>query len=188
MTREELLASLTGTFYRGFADKVAAQVLAADASATLYELAAVPPASLSAALRHRVAFRGAYVLERICFSAPELFSPFVSRFCRTDFPVCSDAGARRSFAKIMAHLLRDAALCDELAADGALDRIAETAAQWAIDPKTKIAVRIWCVEVVKRCRVKCPWVEAMWPDLLAALALDESPAIAARMRNGWRKM
>lgn len=188
MTREELLASLTGAFYRGFADKVAAQVLAADAFATLYELAAVPPAGLSAVLRHRLAFRGAYVLERICFSAPELFSPFISRFCRTDFPVCSDAGARRSFAKIMAHLLRDAALCDELATDGALDRIAETAAQWAIDPKTKIAVRIWCVEVVKRCRVKCPWVEAMWPDLLAALALDESPAIAARMRNGWRKM
>lgn len=188
MTREELLASLTGAFYCGFADTVAAQVLAANAFATLYELTVVPPAGLSDALRHRVAFRGAYVLERICFSEPELFSPFVSRFCRMDFPDCSDAGARRSFAKIMAHLLLDAVLCDDLAADGALDRIAETAAQWAIDPKTKIAVRIWCVEVLKRCRMKCLWVEAMWPDLLATLALDESPAIAARMRKNWRKV
>ncbi len=182
MTHEELTAVLTGPFCRHFADKTAARVLAEGDLAMLYETAVAPPASLSAAMRHRAAFRGAYVLERIYFSEPERFAPFAERFCRTDFPACANPGARRSLAKIMAHLLRTAA-----PDDATLERIAACAAQWAIDPKTKIAVRIWCVEILRLCRERCPWIGELWDDLLATLSHDASPAIAARMRNGWKE-
>lgn len=182
MTREELTALLTGPFFEHFADKVAARVLADGDFALLYELAVDSSESLSAAVRHRMAFRGAYVVERIYFMAPQTFAPCVSRFCERDFLACTDAGARRSFAKIMAHLLREVVPEVE-----DLDRIAETAAQWAIDPKTKIAVRIWCVEILRLCRERCPWVGEMWDDLLVTLEHDASPAIASRMRGVWRR-
>lgn len=182
MTQEELIAVLTGPFYAHFADKVAARVLAEGDWTMLYETAVAPPASLSAALRHRTAFRGAYVLERIYFLGPERFALFAERFCRTDFPACADPGARRSLAKIMAHLLRTV-----VPDDATLERIAACAAQWAIDPKTKIAVRIWCVEILRLCRERCPWIGELWDDLLEALSHDASPAIAARMRNSWKK-
>ncbi len=181
MTQEKLTALLTGPFFAHFADKAAARVLADGDLAMLYETAVAPPASLSAALRHRAAFRGAYVLERIYFSEPERFAPFAERFCRTDFPACADPGARRSFAKIMAHLLHTVVPDDET-----LERIAACAAQWTIDPKTKVAVRIWCVEILRRCRERCPWIGELWDDLLATLSHDASPAIAARLRNGWK--
>ena len=82
----------------------------------------------------------------------------------------------------MAHLLRDVVLDAET-----LDRIAETAAQWAIDPKTKIAVRIWCVEILRLCRERCSWVGEMWDDLLETLKHDASPAIVSRMHGVWRR-
>ena len=182
MTREELTALLTGPFFEHFADIVAARVLADGDFAALYESATDIPESFPTALRHRMAFRGAYAVERIYFIAPDTFAPYVPRFCQQDFPACTDAGARRSFAKIMAHLLRDVVLDAET-----LDRIAETAAQWAIDPKTKIAVRIWCVELLRLCRERCSWVGEMWDDLLETLKHDASPAIACRMRGVWRR-
>ncbi len=182
MTREELTALLTGPFFEHFADMVATRVLADGDFATLYELATDIPESLPAASRHRMAFRGAYAVERIYFTAPDTFAFCVSRFCQRDFPACTDAGARRSFAKIMAHLLREVVLDA-----GTLDRIAETAAQWAIDPKTKIAVRIWCVEILRLCRERCSWVGETWDDLLVTLEHDASPAIASRMRGVWRR-
>ena len=181
MTRDELTAVVTRPFRSDFAAVEGRRVLAEDAVALLYEMATDPPASLPRVLRERAAFRAAYILEWIFFSNPKTFAPYRERFCCEDFPRCASAGARRHFAKMMAHLL------PELPLDAAtLDRIADAVARWAIDPATKVAVRIWCVEILKQCRTRCGWVNEMWEDLIATLSADESPAIAARMRNGWR--
>jgi len=183
MTCEELTARLSVPRYPAeFAEQAARKVLAADAVDVLYSIATAPHDGLSAIQRHRLRFRAAYVLEKIFFAVPERFAPHLEDFCRRAFPRCSDASARRHFGKIMAHLLR--AYTPE---DAVLSRIAECAASWAVEPKTKSAVRIWCVEVLRLCREKCAWVDELWDDLLATLAHDASPAIAARMRNGWKK-
>ena len=181
MTREELLTLLIHPFRANFAEEQGRRVLEADAVALLYEMATDPPASLARVLRERVAFRAAYILEWLFFVKPECFTPYRQRFCCEDFPVCAYAGARRHFAKMMARLLPEMAL--EAAA---VERIAEAAAQWAVDPATRVAVRIWCVEILKQCRTRCDWVEELWEDLLVTLDNTHSPAIAARMRNGWR--
>ena len=181
MTESELIEALTGRFYADFADALAARVAAAGAFGTLYAVAAAPPEALPEPLRHRVAFRGAYVLERLYFESPEAFGPYADRFCRADFAACSDPSARRHFGKIMADLLGRYAPDAE-----ALGRIAEAAGSWAVDPDAKVAVRIWAVEVLRRCRDRVPWVADAWDDLLAALALDGAPGIASRLRHKWR--
>ena len=181
MTRNELIRLLTGDFGAQFADRTASDVLRADAVGLLYALAAEPCMELPAAVRHKLAFRGAYVLERICFGARERFEPFVDRFCRVDFHACSDPSARRHFGKIMADLLTRFSPAPEVR-----NTIAETAAEWAVDPAAKPAVRIWAVEILKMCRAQVPWVADSWDDLIETQLNASSPGIVARSRNSWK--
>lgn len=181
MSRDELIRLLAGRFGAQFADRVASDVLRADAVGLLYALAAEPCAELPAGVRHRLAFRGAYVLERIWFGVRERFEPFVDRFCRIDFHACSDPGARRHFGKIMADLLTRFSPEPEI-----WETIAATAAEWALDPAAKVAVRIWAVEVLRACRAHVPWVAESWSDLLETQLRASSPGLLARLRNSWK--
>lgn len=182
MTRETLFELLCGRFCGDYARQVAARVAADGACGLLYGAAAAPHAELPPAVRHRVLFRSAYVLETLWLERPERFEAFADRFCRVDFPACGDASARRHFAKIMAYLLRK-----ELPAPPVLERIAESAAAWAVEPAAKPAVRIWCVEILKICRGRVAWVDALWDDLLETLGAGAVPSIAVRMRKSWRR-
>lgn len=181
MTQTELIKLLSERFYENFADKAARQVLDADAVGLLYGVVSSPPPGLPAAVRHKVLFRGAYVLERIYFGSRERFMPYAEAFCRADFAACADASARRHFGKIMADLLGRYEPDRE-----SLDRIAEAAAEWAVDPGSKVAVRVWAVEVLKRCRDRIGWVAESWDDLVEAIALDATPGIENRMRKSWK--
>lgn len=180
MTEAELVRSLSERFYSDFADTVARRVRDADAVDLLYRVATSQYGHLPKPARHKVAFRSAYVLEKIYFAAPDAFMPFAGAFCDRDFPGCADPSAQRHFAKIMADLL------GRYTPDfSSLDRIAETAAQWAVDPGTKVAVRIWAVEVLKHCRERIGWVAESWDDLVETMAHDATPGIECRMRKSW---
>ena len=132
-------------------------------------------------VRHKIRFRAAYVLERLYFTAPEHFMPHAEAFCRRDFPACGDPSARRHFAKIMADLLRRVHPDSDV-----LDGVAGAAAEWAVDPAAKVAVRVWAVEVLKRCRGRVAWVDEIWDDLLETQAQTASPGIESRLRRSWR--
>lgn len=181
MTEAELVKSLSERFYSDFADTVARRVRDADAVELLYAAATSPYGNLPKPVRHKVSFRSAYVLEKIYFAAPGSFMPFAGAFCRTDFADCTDPSAQRHFAKIMADLL------GRYTPDSSsLDRIAETAAQWAVDPGSKVAVRIWAVEVLKHCRERIGWVAESWDDIIGTMDRDATPGIECRMRKSWK--
>lgn len=181
MTREELIVTLSERFYDNFADTVARRVATAEELAMLYALITTEAESLPRAVRHKVSFRGAYVLERIFFDAPERFEPHVEAFCTRDFAACRDASAQRHFAKIMSFVLRNHA--PDLTA---LESIADSAAEWAVEPRTKAAVRIWAMEVLGCCRGHVEWVAESWEDLLEAMAQNTQPSITCRLRRSWR--
>ena len=105
MMEAELIKCLSERFYSDFADTVARRVRDAGAVGLLYEVVTSRYEGLPRAVRHKVAFRGAYVLEKIYFDAPDSFMPCAGKFCGTDFPACADPSARRHFAKVMACLL-----------------------------------------------------------------------------------
>jgi hypothetical protein len=144
----------------------------------LYKLATLPAEELPKPIRHKVFFRGAYTLERVYFGYTELFQPYIESFCAKDFAVCSDVSARRHFAKIMADLL--GYYTPELSV---LEGIAEAAAMWAAEPKSKVAVRVWALEVLRHCKNHIDWVDESWHDLLALLARDTTPGIEVRLRK-----
>lgn len=68
-----------------------------------------------------------------------------------------------------------------------LERIAEAAARWAVDPGAKVAVKIWAVEVLKHCRQRVGWVQEVWDDLVETMAHDATPGIEVRMRKSWKE-
>lgn len=181
LSREELIRRLSGPFFTGFADVVAREVLDAGAESELYLLATESAGGLPAALRQRIGFRSAYVLERICFAAPERFAPFAGDFLQRGFFLYCGAGAQRSFAKMAVHLLGKRVPDEE----AVVEALAARAAEWAVDPRTKIAARVHAVEIVDLCRRWLPWAEQMWDDLLEVVAADPAPALRACMR-GWR--
>lgn len=179
---EHLIRSLSGTFYPHFATDLAARIRAEDRFGVLYEAATAPLERFTPALRHKIRFRAAYVLETLFMDDPRLLQPFAAVFCAKDFSACTDPSARRHFAKIMAHLL-----LTYTPPQAALERIAETAAEWALAPGTKVAVKVWAVEVLKICRDRVGWVAETWDDLLEALAREATPGIACRLRKSWKK-
>lgn len=142
---------LAARFCEDFAETMARRVLEADAVATLYAVATGPAGSLPRPLRAKVAFRSAYVLERLYFRAPERFMPHADLFCERDFAAASGMSARRHFGKIMADLL-----LRFRPSDGTLGRIAEAAAEWAVDPSSPVAVKVWALDVLDRCRAGLP--------------------------------
>ena len=68
-----------------------------------------------------------------------------------------------------------------------LERIAEAAARWAVDPGAKVAVKIWAVEVLKHCRQRVGWVQEVWDDLVETMAHDATPGSEVRMRKSWKE-
>ena len=182
MMEAELIKCLSERFYSDFADTVARRVRDAGAVGLLYEVVTSRYEGLPRAVRHKVAFRGAYVLEKIYFDAPEAFMPRAESFCRVDFAACANASAQRHFGKIMADLLGRYA-----PEPGDLERIAETAAGWAVSPEAKVAVKVWAVEVLKRCRERVGWVAELWDDIVETMAHDATPGIEVRMRKNWRE-
>lgn len=181
MTEADLIRLLSERFHGNFADETARRERDAGAVDLLYAVVTAPHPELPGPVRQKVLFRGAYVLERIYFDAPEAFMPRAESFCRVDFAACANASAQRHFGKIMADLLGRYA-----PEPGDLERIAETAAGWAVSPEAKVAVKVWAVEVLKRCRERVGWVAELWDDIVETVALDATPGIESRMRKSWK--
>lgn len=181
MTEEELIVRLSDRLSADFAREAARKVCEAEAVGVLYELVTREAEPLPKPLRHTLLFRGAYVLETIYFADRTAFFPYVEDFCRRGFPACSDASARRHLGKIMADLLERVHPDPQT-----LERIAATAADWVVDPAAKVAVRVWAMEVLKRCRGRIGWVDESWSDLVEMLTVGASPGIESRIRRSWR--
>lgn len=167
-------------YYADFANLTAQQIVAEDAVGRLYALVTSPPEKLSCEARRKMAFRGAYVLERIYFTFQEQFMPFAAQFCAHDFALCVDPSAKRHFGKIMVDLLLHYTPQLE-----ELERIAEAAAQWAVDTDARPAVRIWAVEVLRQCVGRVEWANEVLHDIVATLSRDSRPSIECRMRKSW---
>lgn len=83
MTEADLIRLLSERFHGNFADETARRVRDAGAVDLLYAVVTAPHPELPGPVRQKVLFRGAYVLERIYFDAPEAFMPRAESFCRS---------------------------------------------------------------------------------------------------------
>ena len=114
-----------------------------------------------------------------CLKYGGSFQPLISRLC-DDLPICYQAGERRHFAKIMAHVLKSytptPAQCES---------IASAAAQWVEDPTSKMAVKIWSMDLLSRLRCDVEWLHEMCDDLVGLMSLHPTLPVQVALRR-WR--
>lgn len=135
--------------------------------------------SLPRAERAKVAFRAAYALECAFLIAPERFTPYLNAFLKA-FPTVKNRSVHRHFGKIMAILLQTKRL---IPMPEQASLIAETAALWLSDPKSRVAVKVWALEIIKLLAPQVTWVAEIFPDAIGMLSIDPTPAMTVRLKR-----
>ena len=177
--RGELIEIMSNRFYEDFAVITSAKVVEMGAVDVLYQLATDNSLQLPKSKNKSVIFRSAYTLEYIYFNHRELFAPFIEIFC-SDFSCCDNESAKRHFAKMMNDILKYHTPTTEQ-----IESIAEAVAGWISDPKTKVAVKIWAMSILKTLRDKVAWIDDIWDDLESVVTQNATPGILVRLNRGW---
>lgn len=179
LNKNILIELMSSRFYEDFAATTSAQVIQIGAVEDLYQLATDYSLELPKSKKQATIFRSAYTLEYIYFNHRELFDPFIERFCN-DFPSCENESAKRHFAKIMTDLLKH-----HTPTTKQMDAIADAAANWISKPKTKVAVIIWAMSILKALRNKVQWINDIWEDIEAVATKNLTPGVLVRLKRGW---
>ncbi|SIT73739.1 hypothetical protein [Pontibacter indicus] len=129
-----------------------------------------------------VAFRAAWVLEYVAYTFPKQFLPYLPAFV-DKLPAQHNQSCQRHYSKILMCCANPDANPLYKAAWRALpDRepVVETMFEWLINPRTPVAVKVNCLDVLVYLQPEFPWVK---DELLAQtefLMKDGSPAMLSR--------
>ncbi|HVW96723.1 MAG TPA: hypothetical protein VHA56_12205 [Mucilaginibacter sp.] len=131
-----------------------------------------------------IAFRASWILENMLLLEPERYENeldyLLSRFRDVKYP-----GPQRHYVKIVMHLTRKdmpAAIKDKLKMLD-LDPVIEHCFDLLINPKVKIAVKVFASETLFNLRHRFPWIAGELAAQLEFLMRDGSPAIQSRGRK-----
>lgn len=124
----------------------------------------------------QVAFRSAAALEFAYFAQAERFVPHLPVFLSNYLNV-TNPSAHRHYTKMMEHMLRTGRL--SLSPDQAR-QVAETAFDRLIDPRTRVAVQVWSMEILDLLSLRLDWVEEHLEETVRHLMEGGSPGIQVR--------
>jgi len=174
-----LIELMSGRFYKNFAATSSAKVVEMRAVDNLYQVATDNSLELPKSKKKAIIFRSAYTLEYIYFNHRALFNPFIERFC-DDFSCCENESAKRHFAKIMTDILKH-----HTPTTKQMESIAHAAVNWISEPKTKVAVKIGAMSILKVLRNKVQWIDDIWDDIEAVATQKLTPGVLVRLKRGW---
>jgi hypothetical protein len=128
-----------------------------------------------------IAFRASWILENILLDDPLRYESdlnyLISRFKDVKYP-----GPQRHYAKILMHLtdpgMLSAIKTKLLVLD--LEPAIEQCFDWMIDPKVKIAVKVFASEALFNLRHRYPWVAEELENQIKFLMRNGSAAIQSR--------
>lgn len=128
-----------------------------------------------------IAFRAAWLLENVFLQEPARYEAdleyLISKFKAVKYESC-----QRHYAKIMMHITSPKSTnpikfkLRELN----LEPIVEQCFDWMIDPKVKIAVKVFASEALFNLRARYPWITEELASQIAFLMRNGSPAIQSR--------
>ncbi len=137
-----------------------------------------------------VAFRAAWVLEHIAVYYPERFLPYVPLFVQR-LPEQQNPSCQRHFTKILMHLSSHKAseACRKaLASIANQECIVEVIFDWLINPKTPVAVRVNCLDILLNFSGTFPWIKGELQAQTEFYLQNGSPAMLARGRKILRQL
>ncbi|MDB5118800.1 MAG: hypothetical protein JWN56_18 [Sphingobacteriales bacterium] len=128
-----------------------------------------------------IAFRAAWVLEYIELNFPQRFVPvldhFLAGYQKQHKPSC-----QRHYTKIMMRLTEKSTstIYQFNLRDYNFETIVDTTFEWLINPKTPIAVKVNCIEILVNLRKQFDWIEEELKAQIVFLLKDGGPAIQSR--------
>ena len=168
MTPQQFTLAVRERFESGFAPRYGKTIVEDDLFGTALDLGLDPDP--------QTAFHAAYALEYAFFAAPERFVPFHARFVG-DFLAVPHPGVHRHYSKIMCSLLQTGSV---VLSDEQRQRIAERTFDLLIDPKTRVAVKVWSMEILDSLSADLPWVDEQLEETIRFLMRDGSPGLCNR--------
>ena len=61
--------------------------------------------------------------------------------------------------------------------------IVTACADWIIDPKTRIAVKIWALDILAELAKTEKWIQELLPEVIASLSKNPSSGMLVRLRR-----
>ena len=128
-----------------------------------------------------VSFRAAWLLENLYLKDPLLFTDIISyllsRFAEVKNPSC-----QRHYTKIVMHATAQKAplTIRQKLEETDLERVVETLFDWLIDPKVKIAVKVFAATALFNLRHRYAWINDELAPQLQFLMRNGSPGIRSR--------
>lgn len=132
-----------------------------------------------------VAFRAAWVLEHVAYTFPKQFAPLLSAFTQR-LPAQHNLSCQRHFTKILMCCANPEAEPIYKAAWRAIpdrDAVVETMFEWLINPRTPVAVKVNCLDVLVYLHAEFPWVKDELKAQIEFLMKDGSPAMRSRGKS-----
>ncbi len=154
MTRQDLLTALTNTLTKSKVNELV--LLAATDRLPVGDLLDLCFYKDDAA----IAFRASWILEYTTVHDPDRFIPHLDLFIRRLGEQDNDS-CRRHFTKILIFLTSPRAPEKYKAVfpeTSVAERIAETMFEWLIEPRTPVAVKANCMDILFNLRLKVNWV------------------------------
>jgi hypothetical protein len=128
-----------------------------------------------------IAFRAAWILENVFLQQPARYEPdldyLISRMKDVKYESC-----QRHFAKIIMHITGKKApeIIQQKLQQLDLERVTEQCFDWMIDPKVKIAVKVFASEALFNLRHRYPWIAEELANQLQFLMRNGTAAIQSR--------
>ncbi|MCD7962263.1 MAG: hypothetical protein LUF90_01635 [Rikenellaceae bacterium] len=129
-------------------------------------------------------FRSAYGLETAFFRDIVFFRPYYKRIVE-DYNKISNESVMRHYGKIVYHIINRKLFVPD---ENLLNELAETVCTRAIDPRYKIAVKVWAMYIITIIYDKVPWTTEYLPDILDTLSHDPTPEMASCLKKVKQKI
>ncbi|MCP2043936.1 hypothetical protein [Pontibacter sp. HSC-36F09] len=129
-----------------------------------------------------VAFRAAWVLEEVAHTYPEQFVPHLPDFV-SQLSAQHNLSCQRHFTKILMCCANPKARPIYSTAWSAIpehEAVVETMFEWLIDPRTPVAVKVNCLDVLAYLQDEFPWIKDELKAQIEFLLKDGSPAMLSR--------
>ena len=131
-----------------------------------------------------IAFRAAWILENLFLEDPARYEPdleyLLSRIKEVKHESC-----KRHYAKIIVHITNPKTLpfIKNKIQQTDLEPTVEQCFDWMIDPKVKIAVKVFASEALFNLRFRYPWIKEELAEQIQFLMRNGTPAIQSRGRK-----
>jgi hypothetical protein len=131
-----------------------------------------------------ITFRAAWILENLFLKKPESYLADMD-YLFSRIKDVKNESCKRHYTKIVMHITNPKAplVIREKLGEIDLTSIAEQFFDWMIDPKERVAVKVFASEALFNMRHRYPWINEELKEQLQFLMRDGTPAIQSRGRK-----